>query len=138
MIRASLCLALTGIDVMGTQFIAYKLGINFSGLFFLFLFIFLNVSNLCYLFVYFFARGWDLCSVPGLWGQGQGVLRETTEQSALSSGPWGSSPARPLSLRFCLLPTALKGAWQSGFFDQGSFKEILAPWAQTVVTGRAR
>ncbi|XP_054450078.1 acetyl-CoA carboxylase 2 isoform X1 [Pteronotus mesoamericanus] len=32
----------------------------------------------------------------------------------------------------------LKGSWQSGFFDQGSFKEILAPWAQTVVTGRAR
>ncbi|KAM9195093.1 acetyl-CoA carboxylase 2 isoform 2-T2 [Dugong dugon] len=31
-----------------------------------------------------------------------------------------------------------KGAWQSGFFDQGSFREIMAPWAQTVVTGRAR
>ncbi|XP_005636385.1 acetyl-CoA carboxylase 2 isoform X1 [Canis lupus familiaris] len=32
----------------------------------------------------------------------------------------------------------LKGSWQSGFFDYGSFKEIMAPWAQTVVTGRAR
>nr|XP_019612996.1 PREDICTED: acetyl-CoA carboxylase 2 [Rhinolophus sinicus] len=32
----------------------------------------------------------------------------------------------------------LKGSWQSGFFDQGSFREILEPWAQTVVTGRAR
>ncbi|XP_058387618.1 acetyl-CoA carboxylase 2 isoform X2 [Diceros bicornis minor] len=32
----------------------------------------------------------------------------------------------------------LKGSWQSGFFDQGTFKEIMAPWAQTVVTGRAR
>ncbi|KAI4536359.1 hypothetical protein MG293_013751 [Ovis ammon polii] len=32
----------------------------------------------------------------------------------------------------------LKGSWQSGFFDQGSFKEIMVPWAQTVVTGRAR
>ncbi|XP_036076250.1 acetyl-CoA carboxylase 2 isoform X1 [Rousettus aegyptiacus] len=32
----------------------------------------------------------------------------------------------------------LKGSWQSGFFDQDSFREILAPWAQTVVTGRAR
>uniref|UniRef100_A0A8C0XE11 acetyl-CoA carboxylase n=1 Tax=Castor canadensis TaxID=51338 RepID=A0A8C0XE11_CASCN len=32
----------------------------------------------------------------------------------------------------------LKGTWQTGFFDQGSFKEIMAPWAQTVVTGRAR
>ncbi|XP_075390444.1 acetyl-CoA carboxylase 2 [Tenrec ecaudatus] len=31
-----------------------------------------------------------------------------------------------------------KGTWQSGFFDQGSFREIMAPWAQTVVTGRAR
>ncbi|XP_044541396.1 acetyl-CoA carboxylase 2 [Gracilinanus agilis] len=32
----------------------------------------------------------------------------------------------------------VKGAWQSGFFDQNSFKEIMEPWAQTVVTGRAR
>ncbi|XP_069882456.1 acetyl-CoA carboxylase 2 isoform X1 [Dipodomys merriami] len=32
----------------------------------------------------------------------------------------------------------LSGAWQSGFFDQGSFREIMAAWAQTVVTGRAR
>ena len=28
--------------------------------------------------------------------------------------------------------------WESGFFDQGSFIETLSPWAQTVVTGRAR
>uniref|UniRef100_A0A8C5UEA3 Acetyl-CoA carboxylase beta n=1 Tax=Malurus cyaneus samueli TaxID=2593467 RepID=A0A8C5UEA3_9PASS len=33
---------------------------------------------------------------------------------------------------------ALKGTWQSGFFDQGSFMEIMKPWAQTVVVGRAR
>ncbi|XP_039771055.1 acetyl-CoA carboxylase 2 isoform X2 [Ornithorhynchus anatinus] len=32
----------------------------------------------------------------------------------------------------------VKGTWQSGFFDQSSFKEIMEPWAQTVVTGRAR
>uniref|UniRef100_A0A8C2T659 Acetyl-CoA carboxylase beta n=1 Tax=Coturnix japonica TaxID=93934 RepID=A0A8C2T659_COTJA len=32
----------------------------------------------------------------------------------------------------------LKGTWQSGFFDQGSFLEIMKPWAQTVVVGRAR
>uniref|UniRef100_A0A8C3P578 Acetyl-CoA carboxylase beta n=1 Tax=Cyanoderma ruficeps TaxID=181631 RepID=A0A8C3P578_9PASS len=32
----------------------------------------------------------------------------------------------------------LKGTWQSGFFDQGSFMEIMKPWAQTVVVGRAR
>ncbi|XP_056313480.1 acetyl-CoA carboxylase isoform X3 [Danio aesculapii] len=32
----------------------------------------------------------------------------------------------------------LKGAWQSGFFDHGSFLEIMATWAQTVVVGRAR
>ncbi|XP_009995147.1 PREDICTED: acetyl-CoA carboxylase 2 [Chaetura pelagica] len=31
-----------------------------------------------------------------------------------------------------------KGTWQSGFFDQGSFLEIMRPWAQTVVVGRAR
>uniref|UniRef100_U3K2H1 acetyl-CoA carboxylase n=1 Tax=Ficedula albicollis TaxID=59894 RepID=U3K2H1_FICAL len=32
----------------------------------------------------------------------------------------------------------LKGTWQSGFFDRGSFMEIMKPWAQTVVVGRAR
>ena len=30
------------------------------------------------------------------------------------------------------------GAWQSGFFDRGSFQETLAGWAKTVVVGRAR
>ena len=28
--------------------------------------------------------------------------------------------------------------WQSGFFDRGSWEEIMQPWAQTVVAGRAR
>ncbi|KAL1273892.1 hypothetical protein QQF64_026706, partial [Cirrhinus molitorella] len=32
----------------------------------------------------------------------------------------------------------VKGAWQSGFFDQGTFMEVMATWAQTVVVGRAR
>ncbi|XP_033475988.2 acetyl-CoA carboxylase isoform X2 [Epinephelus lanceolatus] len=32
----------------------------------------------------------------------------------------------------------VKGAWQSGFFDHGSFMEIMESWAQTVVVGRAR
>ncbi|XP_043355488.1 acetyl-CoA carboxylase 1 isoform X1 [Dermochelys coriacea] len=31
-----------------------------------------------------------------------------------------------------------KGQWLSGFFDIGSFLEIMQPWAQTVVVGRAR
>ncbi len=31
-----------------------------------------------------------------------------------------------------------KGGYQSGFFDHGSFDEIMAAWARTVVTGRAR
>ncbi|CAG9767703.1 unnamed protein product [Ceutorhynchus assimilis] len=30
------------------------------------------------------------------------------------------------------------GIWESGFFDKGSWNEILRPWAQTVVTGRAK
>lgn len=30
------------------------------------------------------------------------------------------------------------GAWQSGFFDKGSFTETLAGWAQSVIVGRAR
>ncbi|XP_078141493.1 acetyl-CoA carboxylase 2 isoform X1 [Centroberyx gerrardi] len=32
----------------------------------------------------------------------------------------------------------VKGAWQSGFFDHGSFMEVMESWAQTVVVGRAR
>lgn len=28
--------------------------------------------------------------------------------------------------------------WESGFFDRGSWEEIMSPWAQTVVCGRAR
>ncbi|XP_056601991.1 acetyl-CoA carboxylase isoform X2 [Triplophysa dalaica] len=32
----------------------------------------------------------------------------------------------------------VKGTWQSGFFDHGSFMEVMATWAQTVVVGRAR
>ncbi|CAL1616009.1 unnamed protein product [Knipowitschia caucasica] len=34
--------------------------------------------------------------------------------------------------------TTAKGDWQSGFFDRGSFMEIMRSWAQTVVVGRAR
>ncbi|XP_019714440.1 acetyl-CoA carboxylase 1 isoform X1 [Hippocampus comes] len=29
-------------------------------------------------------------------------------------------------------------SWQSGFFDHGSFMEMMQPWAQSVVVGRAR
>lgn len=42
---------------------------------------------------------------------------------------------------FCFLAfpsAAQKGQWLSGFFDYGSFSEIMQPWAQTVVVGRAR
>lgn len=34
--------------------------------------------------------------------------------------------------------TANPNEWESGFFDRGSWSEIMQPWAQTVVTGRAR
>lgn len=30
------------------------------------------------------------------------------------------------------------GDWESGFFDKDSWSEILQPWAQTVITGRAK
>ncbi|XP_022661132.1 acetyl-CoA carboxylase-like isoform X3 [Varroa destructor] len=32
----------------------------------------------------------------------------------------------------------LPGFWEDGFFDRGSFSEIMANWAKTVVAGRAR
>lgn len=28
--------------------------------------------------------------------------------------------------------------WESGFFDKDTWSEIMQPWAQTVVTGRAK
>ena len=31
-----------------------------------------------------------------------------------------------------------QGAWEEGFFDKGSFQEILNGWAKTVICGRAR
>ena len=31
-----------------------------------------------------------------------------------------------------------ESVWQSGFFDRGSFHEVMNPWAQTVICGRAR
>ncbi|KAK3538673.1 hypothetical protein QTP86_012135 [Hemibagrus guttatus] len=33
---------------------------------------------------------------------------------------------------------SVRGAWQSGFFDHGTFREVMSTWAQTVVAGRAR
>uniref|UniRef100_A0A6G1S971 Acetyl-CoA carboxylase n=1 Tax=Aceria tosichella TaxID=561515 RepID=A0A6G1S971_9ACAR len=33
---------------------------------------------------------------------------------------------------------APNGTWEDGFFDRGSFQEILSGWAKTVVVGRAR
>ncbi|KAL1433606.1 hypothetical protein MTO96_012435 [Rhipicephalus appendiculatus] len=38
----------------------------------------------------------------------------------------------PKRLRICL------GFWEDGFFDRGSFMEVMQQWAQTVVCGRAR
>lgn len=32
----------------------------------------------------------------------------------------------------------LPGFWEDGFFDYGSFMEIMQLWAQTVVCGRGR
>ncbi|XP_014207408.1 acetyl-CoA carboxylase isoform X3 [Copidosoma floridanum] len=47
----------------------------------------------------------------------------------------------PYDPRFMLegrFPSGESGPWESGFFDRGSWQEIMRPWAQTVVTGRAR
>ncbi|XP_047674506.1 acetyl-CoA carboxylase 2 isoform X2 [Tachysurus fulvidraco] len=33
---------------------------------------------------------------------------------------------------------SVRGSWQSGFFDHGTFSEVMSTWAQTVVVGRAR
>lgn len=66
---------------------------------------------------------------------------QTWLQKVFSAAGW--CPGSPSELTvawlcFSLCSAALKGTWQSGFFDQGSFLEIMKPWAQTVVVGRAR
>lgn len=38
---------------------------------------------------------------------------------------------------FCSSPGD-SSVWESGFFDHNSWSEIMRPWAQTVVAGRAR
>ena len=38
-------------------------------------------------------------------------------------------------VEFCL---ANMSEWETGFFDRGSWAEIMEQWAKTVVTGRAR
>lgn len=44
----------------------------------------------------------------------------------------------PYDVRRLLCGAEEDGQWQSGLFDRGSFMEVLADWARTVVTGRAR
>ncbi|XP_075070318.1 acetyl-CoA carboxylase 2 isoform X2 [Mixophyes fleayi] len=64
------------------------------------------------------------------------------------------SPVDPIDRQIQFMPTkapydprwmlagrahpTVKGTWQTGFFDHGSFMEIMQRWAQTVVVGRAR
>lgn len=55
--------------------------------------------------------------------------------------PIGFTPAAgtPYDPRMLIAGTMDEnGEWQSGFFDQGSFMEVLAGWAKTCVCGRAR
>lgn len=37
-----------------------------------------------------------------------------------------------------MVSVGVRGAWQSGFFDHGTFMEVMSTWAPTVVVGRAR
>lgn len=39
---------------------------------------------------------------------------------------------------FLLFLIANPSDWENGFFDRDSWSEIMANWAKTVVTGRAR
>lgn len=62
------------------------------------------------------------------------------------------TPADPIDRLIDFLPTKVpydprcmlagragnNNEWESGFFDRGSWEEIMRPWAQTVVCGRAR
>lgn len=53
--------------------------------------------------------------------------------------PIGFIPTRAsYDPRFMLAGKKENGRWLPGFFDRGSFDEMMQPWAQTVVTGRAR
>ncbi|PVU96100.1 hypothetical protein BB561_001384 [Smittium simulii] len=47
-------------------------------------------------------------------------------------------PKGPSDPRHFLTGVDIDNQWQSGFFDNDSFVEVLGGWARTVVTGRAR
>ncbi|XP_008215451.1 acetyl-CoA carboxylase isoform X2 [Nasonia vitripennis] len=84
------------------------------------------------------------------------VLRWLSYVPAVKGAPLPVSPiiSDPIDREIMYLPTKapydprwmLEGrplpsdanVWESGFFDKGSWAEIMRPWAQTVVTGRAR
>lgn len=53
---------------------------------------------------------------------------------------WSQKPLNVVAASFnvSVVCPAVKSTWQSGFFDHGSFMEIMGSWAQTVVVGRAR
>ena len=57
-------------------------------------------------------------------------VSSTTSTYSFSSSSSSSSPAEDSS--------SFPSSWQSGFFDHGSFLEIMEPWAKTVICGRAR
>lgn len=50
---------------------------------------------------------------------------------------WGETKTKfALQKKYIFLSDSKQ--FQAGFFDNGSFDEILKPWAETVVVGRAR
>ena len=57
---------------------------------------------------------------------------DSLSSAASDDAASATSPASSSSL------SSSASDWQSGFFDHGSFLEIMEPWARTVICGRAR
>ncbi len=81
------------------------------------------------------------------------MLRWLSYMPRTTSGPAAvlAPPRDPVDRPVAFLPTKapynprhmldgrlVEGRWQSGFFDYGTWQEIMAMWAKTVVVGRAR
>ena len=61
---------------------------------------------------------------------GKAVDKKKSDSISSSSSHDAASPSSTAS--------SSSSEWQRGFFDHGSFLEIMEPWARTVICGRAR
>lgn len=81
-----------------------------------------------------------LSYVPSVRGMPLPILDITGVDMVERAVQWSPTKGTPYDSRLLLTGQAseVDGQWVSGFCDSGSFTEVMAGWAKTVVVGRAR